>query len=49
MTESGIHDEQPAPPGGYYDFPYIREVDMYAAPEWAKSAIFYQIIRRTLC
>ncbi|MCM3272951.1 alpha-glycosidase [Paenibacillus elgii] len=44
MTESGIHDEQPAPPGGYYDFPYIHEVDMYAAPEWAKSAIFYQII-----
>lgn len=44
MTESGIHDEQPVPPGGYYDFPYIHEVDMYAAPEWAKSAIFYQII-----
>ncbi|MBP1990479.1 alpha-glycosidase [Paenibacillus eucommiae] len=44
MTEMGVTPDQPAPTGGYYDFSYIHEVDMYAAPEWAKEAIFYQII-----
>ncbi|WP_426449916.1 alpha-glycosidase [Paenibacillus sp. S-38] len=43
MVETGVYDEQPHPPGGYYDFPYIHEIDLFAAPEWAKSAIFYQI------
>lgn len=43
MVEPGIYDEQPTPPGGYYDFPYIHEIDTHSAPEWAKSAVFYQI------
>lgn len=43
MTETGIYDYCPSPPGGYYEFPYIHEIDMYMAPEWAQSAIFYQI------
>ncbi|SEC25729.1 alpha-glycosidase [Paenibacillus sp. GP183] len=44
MVELGIYDEQPYPPSGYYDFPYIHENDMHSAPEWAKEAIFYQIV-----
>ncbi|MNI02556.1 Cyclomaltodextrinase [compost metagenome] len=44
LIESDISSEQPAPAGGYYEFPYIHDVDMYAAPEWAKEAIFYQIM-----
>jgi cyclomaltodextrinase len=44
MIETGIYDEQPAPPGGYYDFPYIHETDMHTVPDWAKEAIFYQIM-----
>ncbi|AFC33611.1 NplT [Paenibacillus mucilaginosus 3016] len=43
MVETGVYNEQPYPPGGYYDFPYIHEIDLFTAPEWAKSAIFYQI------
>ncbi|MFF2157563.1 alpha-glycosidase [Paenibacillus chitinolyticus] len=43
MTETGIHSEQPHPPGGYYAFPYIHEIDLFSPPAWAKDAIFYQI------
>ncbi|HUC91551.1 MAG TPA: alpha-glycosidase [Paenibacillus sp.] len=43
MVESGIYHEQPTPPGGYYEFPYIHPVDIFRAPEWAKEAVFYQI------
>ncbi|MFC4100543.1 alpha-glycosidase [Paenibacillus xanthanilyticus] len=44
MTESGIGPDQPEPPGGYYEFPYIHEIDIFTAPEWAKEAVFYQIM-----
>ncbi|MBB3110692.1 glycosidase [Paenibacillus phyllosphaerae] len=44
MTESGIGHDQPQPPGGYYEFPYIHEIDIFNAPEWAKEAVFYQIM-----
>ncbi|MFC4776566.1 alpha-glycosidase [Paenibacillus sp. GCM10023252] len=44
MTETGIHHEQPTPPGGYYEFPYIHEIDIFTAPDWAKEAVFYQIM-----
>ncbi|GFZ76404.1 neopullulanase [Paenibacillus marchantiophytorum] len=44
MTESGIYEEQPHPPAGYYEMPYMHEIDGFKAPEWAKSAIFYQIM-----
>jgi cyclomaltodextrinase len=44
MIETGISKEQPAPPGGYYDFPYIHENDMHEVPAWAKEAVFYQIM-----
>ncbi|WP_251038189.1 alpha-glycosidase [Paenibacillus albidus] len=44
MIETGIFRQQPEPPGGYYDRPYIHEIDLFSAPEWAKSAIFYQIM-----
>ncbi|WP_081970189.1 alpha-glycosidase [Paenibacillus sp. FSL P4-0081] len=45
MVESGFYrKEQPTPPGGYYEMPYIHEVDLLHVPEWAKSAVFYQIM-----
>jgi glycosidase len=43
MIESGISGEQPTPPGGYYQLPFIHEVDLFNAPDWAKEAVFYQI------
>ncbi|WP_249898663.1 alpha-glycosidase [Paenibacillus sp. PK3_47] len=44
MTEKGIFTEEPEAPGGFYDRPYIHKIDLFAAPEWAKSAVFYQIM-----
>jgi glycosidase len=43
MIESGVYSEQPYPPGGYYDLPYIHKNDLFKVPEWAKEAVFYQI------
>lgn len=44
LTENGICGEQPGPTAGYYEFPYIHAIDVFSAPEWAKSAVFYQIM-----
>lgn len=44
LIENGIFEEQPTPPGGYFEVPFIHAVDLFDAPEWAKSAIFYQIM-----
>lgn len=44
MTENGIHTQDPGAPNGFYDWPYIHEIDIFQAPEWAKSAVFYQIM-----
>lgn len=42
--ETGFFGDQPSPPGGYYEVPYIHEIDLFDAPEWAKQAVFYQIM-----
>ncbi len=44
MTENDILSEEPEAPTGFYDRPYIHEVDLFQGPEWAKSAVFYQIM-----
>ncbi|WP_245237330.1 alpha-glycosidase [Paenibacillus ihuae] len=44
MTENGIFAEEPEAPTGFYDRPYIHQIDLFQAPEWAKSAVFYQIM-----
>lgn len=44
MVDSGIGWEYPHPPGGYFEFPYIHEIDVFKVPEWAKEAVFYQIM-----
>lgn len=44
MTENGIFTDEPEAPNGFYDWPYIHEIDIFQAPEWAKSAVFYQIM-----
>ncbi|MFC3797698.1 alpha-glycosidase [Cohnella sp. GCM10012308] len=44
MIESGIFGEEPSPPGGYYEMPFIHEIDIFTPPEWTKSAVFYQIM-----
>lgn len=44
LTEDGFSEEQPAPAGGYFEAHYIHAIDLFEAPEWAKEAIFYQIL-----
>ncbi|MBW7455836.1 alpha-glycosidase [Paenibacillus sepulcri] len=44
LTEAGVSSEPPAPTRGYYEYPYIHEVDLFSAPQWAKDAVFYQIM-----
>ncbi|SDC64151.1 Glycosidase [Paenibacillus sp. UNCCL117] len=44
VSEGGFYPEQPEPPEGYYDFPYLHEADMFKVPDWVKEAVFYQII-----
>ncbi|WP_310828697.1 glycoside hydrolase family 13 protein [Paenibacillus pedocola] len=44
MTENDILTKEPEAPAGFYDRPYIHEIDLFQAPEWAKSAVFYQIM-----
>lgn len=43
MIETGITHNEPFPPGNFYEYPYIHEVDVFQPPAWAKDAIFYQI------
>ncbi|WP_424766802.1 alpha-glycosidase [Paenibacillus sp. sgz302251] len=44
LIETGIYGEQPTPPGGYFEVPFIHEIDLFDAPEWARNAVFYQIM-----
>ena len=44
MLDNGITTECPQPAGSYYEFPYIHEIDVFKVPEWAKEAVFYQIM-----
>ncbi|MEK3920544.1 alpha-glycosidase [Paenibacillus sp. FSL K6-2393] len=44
LADNGIHYETPYPTGGYYEFSYIHEIDVFKVPEWAKEAVFYQIM-----
>ncbi|GIO31196.1 MULTISPECIES: alpha-glycosidase [Paenibacillus] len=44
MLDSGIYRDCPPPTGGYYEFSYIHEIDVFKVPEWAKDAVFYQIM-----
>ncbi|WP_055108021.1 alpha-glycosidase [Paenibacillus ihumii] len=44
MQDSGIGHQPPTPPGELYEFPYIHEIDVFKVPEWAKEAVFYQIM-----
>lgn len=43
MIDKGITHEYPHPVSGYYEFPFIHEVDLFRIPQWAKDAVFYQI------
>ncbi|SFL94096.1 Alpha amylase, N-terminal ig-like domain [Paenibacillus sp. 1_12] len=43
LMENGVLSYRPTPTGGYYDIPYIHEIDLHTVPEWAKRAVFYQI------
>ncbi|WP_106767731.1 alpha-glycosidase [Paenibacillus faecalis] len=44
MIDSGVGRNYPYPPGGYFEFPYIHEIDVFKVPQWAKEAVFYQIM-----
>ncbi|WP_138493508.1 alpha-glycosidase [Paenibacillus pinistramenti] len=43
-NDKGIHPAPPYPPGGNYEFAYIHDIDVFKVPEWAKEAVFYQIM-----
>ncbi|UYO02044.1 alpha-glycosidase [Paenibacillus sp. PSB04] len=44
LLDNGLYRNCPAPTGGYYEFSYIHEIDVFKVPDWAKDAIFYQIM-----
>ncbi|RRJ65880.1 alpha-glycosidase [Paenibacillus oralis] len=44
VQDSGIQTEEPTPPGELFEFPYIHEIEVFKVPEWAKQAVFYQIM-----
>ncbi|GAE05403.1 neopullulanase [Paenibacillus sp. JCM 10914] len=44
LVDNGIMWHYPNPPAGYFEFPYIHEIDVFKVPEWAKEAVFYQIM-----
>ncbi|MNO58257.1 Cyclomaltodextrinase [compost metagenome] len=44
MLDTGIQHEPPAPPGELFEFSYIHEIDVFKVPDWAKQAVFYQIM-----
>ncbi|NJJ37587.1 alpha-glycosidase [Paenibacillus apii] len=44
LSEKGTMNEMPQPPGGNFEFQYIHEIDLFKVPEWAKDAVFYQIM-----
>ncbi|MBO2942995.1 alpha-glycosidase [Paenibacillus sp. F411] len=44
LIDNGFCSDYPYPPGGYFEFPYIHEIDVFKVPAWAKEAVFYQIM-----
>lgn len=44
LIDSGVCTEEPTAPDGFYERPYLHEIDLFKVPEWAKYAVFYQII-----
>ncbi|WP_379126966.1 alpha-glycosidase [Paenibacillus sp. sgz500958] len=44
LLDNGIRYECPQAPTHYYEFPYIHDIDLFKVPEWAKDAVFYQIM-----
>ncbi|MDQ0087695.1 glycosidase [Paenibacillus anaericanus] len=44
MLDTGIQHQAPNPPGELYEFSYIHEIDVFKVPDWAKQAVFYQIM-----
>lgn len=44
LLDSGLKNKEPYPPGEFFEFSYIHEVDVFKVPEWAKEAVFYQIL-----
>ncbi|MDF2926101.1 MAG: alpha amylase catalytic subunit [Paenibacillaceae bacterium] len=44
LCESGIQGTAPGDPGNCFEYPYLHEADLFLVPEWAKNAVFYQIM-----
>ncbi|AIQ64273.1 cyclomaltodextrinase [Paenibacillus stellifer] len=44
VCEKGILPEEPLPPRGNFEYPFIHPVDLFEVPAWAKDAVFYQIM-----
>ncbi|MDC3418585.1 alpha-glycosidase [Aquibacillus salsiterrae] len=42
-TERGFFKEAPNDTAYYYNFPFLNEADIFAAPKWVKDTVWYQI------
>lgn len=43
VNEQGFHDQEPANPYLYFEFPFLNPADVFEPPAWVKDAVFYQI------
>jgi cyclomaltodextrinase / maltogenic alpha-amylase / neopullulanase len=44
LTDGGAVGEAPSDPGECFEYPYLHESELFRVPEWAKEAVFYQIM-----
>ncbi len=43
LNEQGFHEEEPANPYLYFEYPFLNPADVFEPPAWVKEAVFYQI------
>lgn len=43
-SEVGFSDSPPSDAGMYFEYPYLHESEVFQVPDWAKKAVFYQIM-----
>src|SRR5690625_3156022 len=42
-TERGFFEQLPSDIGNFFAFPYLNKIDVFAAPDWVKDTVWYQI------
>jgi cyclomaltodextrinase / maltogenic alpha-amylase / neopullulanase len=43
LNEQGFHQNGPATPQLYFEYPFLNPADVFEPPAWVKDTIFYQI------